>query len=223
MTAQSPADLAALKARLYAALKHEKSCLCGECSGGLNAVDALVARCQELEREVELANFDGHYDRAVAAEAERDEKHRLWHEEMGTSAQADSDREEMEARAEAAEAELAEYKTGPAYQTVVDALRAAEAERDEARGQATEAENERVEWQNRCAAAEARVAQLEARIAAMPYETEEELSRRVAELEAALGKIVAVGGAGGSPPERLPRLVKIQGIARAALAGEAGV
>lgn len=44
--------LAALKERLYAALKHSKGCSCGECSGGLNAVDALVRRVETAERDL---------------------------------------------------------------------------------------------------------------------------------------------------------------------------
>jgi hypothetical protein len=42
-----------LTTRLYAALRHSPGCSCGECSGGLNAVD-------EMERRI------------LAAEAERD-------------------------------------------------------------------------------------------------------------------------------------------------------
>jgi hypothetical protein len=42
-----------LVARLYAALKHEKSCTCGECSGGLNAVDDLAARLRAAEERAE--------------------------------------------------------------------------------------------------------------------------------------------------------------------------
>jgi len=49
----SVADTAALKARLYAALKHSKGCSCGECSGGLNAVDALCDRVASLDAENE--------------------------------------------------------------------------------------------------------------------------------------------------------------------------
>lgn len=41
----------ALVARLYAALKHAKSCTCGECSHGLNAVDALARRATEAEQQ----------------------------------------------------------------------------------------------------------------------------------------------------------------------------
>lgn len=37
--------------RLYAALKHNKSCSCGECCGGLNTADALAARLEAAERE----------------------------------------------------------------------------------------------------------------------------------------------------------------------------
>jgi len=44
--------VAELKNRLYAALKHEKSCTCGECSGGLNAVDDLVKHIELLEGEL---------------------------------------------------------------------------------------------------------------------------------------------------------------------------
>ena len=38
-----------LKERLYSALKHEKSCTCGHCFGGLHAVDELVARAVRAE------------------------------------------------------------------------------------------------------------------------------------------------------------------------------
>lgn len=62
------ADMAALKGRLYAALKHEKSCTCGECSGGLNAVDDLVAHVERLERE---------RDEAYRQAAQADEAHML--------------------------------------------------------------------------------------------------------------------------------------------------
>lgn len=43
------ATIEALKARLYAALKHDKACGCGECSGGLNAVDELASLAERAE------------------------------------------------------------------------------------------------------------------------------------------------------------------------------
>ena len=52
--------VAELKNRLYAALKHEKSCTCGECSGGLNAVDALVRRIERLEGTLRIELFVHH-------------------------------------------------------------------------------------------------------------------------------------------------------------------
>ncbi len=58
--ARERAERAAI--RLYAALKHERSCVCGECSGGLNAVDALLRdllvaldRVEDLEGELQRA------------------------------------------------------------------------------------------------------------------------------------------------------------------------
>ena len=64
-------DIAAIKARLYAALKHEKSCICGECSGGLNAVDDLCARLADAERDEASWKEQYRYwaSRAEAAEA----------------------------------------------------------------------------------------------------------------------------------------------------------
>jgi hypothetical protein len=57
MTAHDDA-LGAMRDRLYAALKHEKSCVCGACSHGLNTVDDLVARCKQAERERDEALED---------------------------------------------------------------------------------------------------------------------------------------------------------------------
>lgn len=45
----------ALRDRLYAALRHEKSCTCGECSGGLNAVDSLVEQLEAWKTRAHAA------------------------------------------------------------------------------------------------------------------------------------------------------------------------
>ena len=52
MDAKQHSSVDALRDRLYAALRHEKSCTCGECSGGLNAVDSLVAQVEQKSRNV---------------------------------------------------------------------------------------------------------------------------------------------------------------------------
>lgn len=64
----------AQKARLYAALKHEKSCSCGECSGGLNTVDDVFVALDEAQARVRLyvSEVEIVVARAEAAEAERD-------------------------------------------------------------------------------------------------------------------------------------------------------
>ncbi len=75
MTAADRQKLAeTAKTTLYAALKHEKSCTCGECSGGLNAVDDLFAlavlaqpcQCDVSTREVPPPHERDYIERTIA-------------------------------------------------------------------------------------------------------------------------------------------------------------
>jgi hypothetical protein len=45
----------ALVDKLYVCLRHEKSCTCGECSGGLNAVDELASYASALRVRADQA------------------------------------------------------------------------------------------------------------------------------------------------------------------------
>ena len=114
-------DIDALKARLYAALEHNRWCPCGGCSGGKNAVDSLVNIAKDTENNCNICGvpWPNHHEacayvgnvRDLYAAIERAEDARMKERAMTDYFEDASRRaEEWQARAERAEEERDEAK-----------------------------------------------------------------------------------------------------------------